>query len=62
MPKGASSGATLRLQGKGIKKGDHYVKLAIAMPNVIDAELEHAIREWSDKHAFNPRRQAQGAA
>ena len=55
IPKGASSGATLRLKGKGIKGGDQYVKLKIVMPKEIDAELEQAIRKWSETHAYNPR-------
>ena len=61
IPKGASSGASLRLKGKGIKKGDQYVKLKIVMPSHIDAELEEAIRQWAQKHHFNPRRQKEQA-
>jgi len=60
IPKGASSGATLRLKGKGIKKGDQYVKIKIVMP-AIDAELEEAIRQWSQKHHYNPRKQKESA-
>lgn len=55
IPKGTSSGATLRLKGKGIKAGDQYVKLKLIMPKEIDAELEEAIRKWSETHAYNPR-------
>ena len=55
IPKGASSGVTLRLKGKGIKGGDQYVKLKIVMPKVIDSELEEAIQKWSGTHAYNPR-------
>lgn len=56
LPKGASSGATLRLKGKGIKGGDQYVKLKLVMPKEIDAELEEAVRKWSLTHAYNPRK------
>jgi DnaJ-class molecular chaperone len=55
VPKGASSGATLRLKGKGIKGGNQYVKLKIVLPKDLDAELEEAVRKWSETHAFNPR-------
>lgn len=55
IPKGASSGMTLRLKGKGIKAGDQYVKLKLVMPKEIDAELEESIRKWSETHAYNPR-------
>lgn len=56
IPKGASSGVTLRLKSKGIKGGDQYVKLKLVMPKEIDAELEQAIRKWSQTHAYNPRK------
>jgi len=55
IPKGASSGATLRLKGKGIKGGNQFVKLKLVMPKEIDAELEESIRKWSQTHAYNPR-------
>jgi DnaJ-class molecular chaperone len=55
IPKGASSGVTLRLKGKGIKGGDQFVKLKLVMPKEIDAELEEFIRKWSETHAYNPR-------
>lgn len=55
IPKGTSSGTTLRLKSKGIKAGDQYVKLKLVMPKEIDAELEESIRKWSETHAYNPR-------
>ncbi len=55
VPKGTSSGVTLRLKGKGVKGGDQYVSLKIVMPEKIDSELEDAIRTWSETHAYNPR-------
>jgi len=45
IPKGSSSGATLRLKGKGIKGGDQYAKLKIVMPKVIDDDLESSIKK-----------------
>ncbi len=59
--KGASSGATLRLKGKGIKGGDQFVKIKIAMPAEIDAELETAIRNWAKTHSYNPRKTMEAA-
>lgn len=56
IPKGASSGVTLRLKAKGIKGGDQYIKLKIVMPKEIDADLEQSIRTWSATHAYNPRK------
>jgi DnaJ-class molecular chaperone len=61
IPKGASSGTTLRLKGKGIKDGDQYVKLKLVMPKEIDAELEQAIRTWAQTHSYNPRKHMEGA-
>jgi len=67
LPKGASSGRTLRLRGKGIRDpkggghGDLYVRLRIVLPDHVDAELEELARRWADKHAFNPRRNLEGA-
>lgn len=61
IPKGASSGATLRLKGKGVKAGDQYVKLKLTMPKEIDSELEDAIRKWSETHAYNPRKSMETA-
>jgi DnaJ-class molecular chaperone len=56
VPKGANSGLILRLKGKGVKGGDQFVKLTLVMPGEIDADLEQAIRTWSETHAYNPRK------
>ena len=61
VPKGASSGQTLRLRGKGIRKssghghGDQLVKLRIVMPPNIDGELQAFIEGWRKQHAYDPR-------
>jgi len=60
VPKGASSGTTLRLKGKGIKAGDQYVKLKLVMPKEIDPELESSIQKWSETHSYNPRENMKG--
>lgn len=60
IPKGASSGQSLRLKGKGIKgkggvAGDHLIRLKIVLPKVIDDELSSFMQAWREKHAYDPR-------
>ena len=60
VPKGASSGQTLRLKGKGFRNksggyGDQLIKLKIISPKVIDDELEAFMKGWRERHAYNPR-------
>ena len=60
IPKGASSGQTLRLKGKGLKGkrgvvGDQLIRLKIVMPKAIDEELETFMKAWRERHAYNPR-------
>lgn len=61
VPKGASSGQTLRLKGKGVKhpkqQGDQRCVLKIVLPARIDAELEQFMRQWQKDHNYNPRRE-----
>ena len=61
IPKNSSSGAMLRLKGRGMPKsgsgsgsggkggaaGDQYVRLKIVLPEGGDAELEAFVRSWS---------------
>jgi DnaJ-class molecular chaperone len=52
VPKNSSSGAVLRLKGRGLKRdgkpaGDQYVKLKIVLPEGGDKELEDFVRQWS---------------
>ena len=58
IPKGASSGRTLRLKGKGFHKkaggrGDQLVTLMVQVP-ADDAELERFVADWSGRNG-NPR-------
>lgn len=62
LPKGASGGATLRLKGKGIGGGSHFIKLRIVMPPAIDSDLETAVRDWAKAHGYNPRKQKASAS
>ena len=59
VPKGASSGKTLRLKGRGFHKkgggrGDQLVTLMIDLP-ADDPELGAFVEGWSDGNAGNPR-------
>ena len=66
IPKGASTGQTLRLRGRGVQarnmKGDQLVRLTIVMPEKIDDELETFMKSWADKHEYDPRAKWKGAA
>lgn len=61
IPKGASSGQTLRLRGKGIarkggaERGDQYVRLQIVLPEKPDEELESLIEKWARTHSYDVR-------
>lgn len=59
VPKGASSGAVLRLKGKGLKQkgktGDQLVTLKIVMPETMDDGLVAFMEEWKTTHAYDPR-------
>ena len=60
IPKGASSGQTLRLKGKGVKgkngvAGDHLIRLKVVLPKVIDDELAAFMQTWREKNAYDPR-------
>ncbi len=61
IPKGASSGQTLRLRGKGVcnsqtgHHGDQLIKLSIVLPQRIDPDLAEFMDEWAGKHPYDPR-------
>lgn len=64
VPKGANSGAVLRLKGKGVGKagdarnrGDQFVRLAIKLPEPLPADLKAAIAKLPDEKV-DPRRKA----
>lgn len=62
VPKGASSGRQLRLRGRGVKPlgggtaGDQLVELSIVCPAEIDEELAAFMRDWRDRHGYDPRK------
>jgi DnaJ-class molecular chaperone len=60
IPKGSSSGQTLRLRGKGVKTrsgkhGDQLVRLKVVMPPQIDSELQEFMQKWREGHGYDPR-------
>ncbi|MEO0400314.1 MAG: J domain-containing protein [Pseudomonadota bacterium] len=62
VPRGANSGAVLRLKGRGVNAGsgdapgDQYVKLRIVLPEGGDPELEAFVRQWAGGGADAPRK------
>ena len=64
IPKGSSSGKTLRLKGKGFhrkdgSRGDQLVTVMIDIPDG-DVELEAFIERWNGKGQRNPRSHLEG--
>lgn len=60
VPKGANSGTTLRLRGKGVRRadgsaGDEYVRLTVVLPEPPDADLEAFVAGWRAGQTQNPR-------
>jgi DnaJ-class molecular chaperone len=60
VPPGSNSGQTLRLKGRGIKRGgqagDQLVKLGVVMPERIDDDLKSFVENWREAHRYDPRR------
>jgi DnaJ-class molecular chaperone len=62
VPAGTSSGRTLRLRGKGVKKrgsserGDQLIELTVALPDQIDDDLKQFMETWRDAHRYDPRK------
>lgn len=55
VPPGSSSGARLRLRGKGIDGGDQYIQIQVQVPAVKDEEDRKLVEELSKKYLQNPR-------
>lgn len=60
VPKGANTGTTLRLKGKGAPRrgggnGDELVKLKVVLPKPPDPDLEAFVENWAKGKEFNPR-------
>ena len=61
VPPGTSSGAKLRLRGKGVpdrqsgQRGDQHVVIKIVVPKKIDAAAEKALQQFDSLTPLNPR-------
>jgi DnaJ-class molecular chaperone len=64
VPKGANSGQTLRLKGRGLgdpgtgKRGDLLARLMVTLPEGPDPEMERFAQEWRAKRPYTPKRKA----
>ena len=58
IPAHSQSGQVLRLKGKGIKGGNHLVRLKIMLPEHVDERSEQLIREFMRNNDYNPRAHA----
>jgi DnaJ-class molecular chaperone len=58
VPPGASSGARLRLRGKGIAGGDQFIEIKIVVPKVSDARSRELIDEFARLNPQDPRADA----
>lgn len=61
VPANSNTGRVLRLRGKGAAgaggaHGDEYVTLKIVLPEGAEPELAAFLREWAQKHPYDPRR------
>jgi DnaJ-class molecular chaperone len=61
VPKGSSSGAMLRLKGRGLgdsqgRRGDLLVRLMITLPEGADPALEAFAETWRAERPYSPRR------
>ena len=61
VPKGANSGSTLRLKGKGMAnprggRGDLLVRLIVTLPDPPGADLEGFAETWRRDRPYSPRR------
>jgi DnaJ-class molecular chaperone len=55
VPPGTSSGARLRLRGKGIAGGDQYIEIKVVVPKADDARTRELMEEFARLHPQNPR-------
>jgi curved DNA-binding protein len=55
VPAGTSSGARLRLRGKGIAGGDQFIEVKIAVPPTTDERGQKLIEEFARVQPYDPR-------
>ena len=61
VPKGANTGAKLRLKGRGLAdakgvRGDLFARLVVTLPDAPDAELEKFAEAWRRERPYSPKR------
>ena len=61
VPKGANSGQSLRLKGKGLsdsrgKRGDLLARIVLMLPEQPDAELEKFAERWRKERPYTPKK------
>lgn len=57
IPPHSNTGTVLRLRGKGVGgRGDELVTLKVMLPERSDPELDALVKQWSEKHAYDPRK------
>lgn len=55
VPPNTSSGARLRLRGKGIKGGDQFLEMKVMAPPTPDQQSKELIEEFGKRNSYNPR-------
>ncbi|MFQ3592947.1 MAG: DnaJ C-terminal domain-containing protein, partial [Gemmataceae bacterium] len=55
VPAGTSSGARLRLRGKGIKGGDQYIEIKLVVPKVDDERGRALVEQLAQLYPLQPR-------
>lgn len=61
VPKGANSGQTLRLKGRGLpdsggRRGDLLARLVVTLPEAADPKLEAFAEKWRAERPYTPKR------
>lgn len=57
IPPGTSSGARLRMRGKGIKGGDQFLIFQIVTPKTLDDESRKLVEQFAQRNPQTPRAQ-----
>jgi molecular chaperone DnaJ len=55
IPAGTQGGQTFRISGKGVRKGDHYYRVQIAVPKRVSPDAMDAVETLEREYAENPR-------
>ncbi len=55
IPPNSGTGTRLRLRGRGIGSGHQFVELKVVLPPGDEPELAAFLKNWTPRHAFDPR-------